>query len=40
LVCEGCNGYKLVEAKTNEWKFPVPPPSEEDIEKYYEQLDN
>lgn len=28
LVCEGCNGYKLVDATTNEWKFPISPPSE------------
>jgi ubiquitin carboxyl-terminal hydrolase 5/13 len=40
LVCEGCNGYKLVAAKTNEWKFPVPPPSPLDIDRYYQQLDS
>jgi uncharacterized UBP type Zn finger protein len=40
LVCEGCNGYKLVDAKSNEWKFPVPSPTQDDIEKYYKQLDN
>jgi ubiquitin carboxyl-terminal hydrolase 5/13 len=39
LVCEGCNGYKLVEAKTNEWKFPVPLPTQAHIDAYYQKLD-
>jgi uncharacterized UBP type Zn finger protein len=28
LVCLGCNGYKNIEQTTNEWKFPVPLPTE------------
>lgn len=40
MVCTGCNGYKINEVKTNEWKFPVPTPTKEDIEKYYQTLEN
>lgn len=40
LVCLGCNGVKEINQKTNEWKFPVPPPSQKDLEVYYANLEN
>ena len=39
LVCGGCNGFKTVETKTNEWKFPILPPSEEQNKNYYQVLE-
>ena len=40
LVCVGCNGIKEINQKTNQWKFPVPPPSEKDLETFYTNLEN
>lgn len=40
LVCQGCQNYKLVDEKTNLWKFPVPPPSKQDIDAFYENVAN
>lgn len=39
LICTGCNGYKLVEQKTNEWKFPVPVPTKQQLEEYAKKLE-
>lgn len=40
LVCTGCSGYKDITEGTNEWKVPVPPPTQKDIDAYYENLAN
>lgn len=39
LVCVQCGNYKLVNEKTNLWKFPVPPPSSKDVEAFYNYLE-
>ena len=28
------------EVKTNEWKFSIPPPTEQDIQNYYNELNH
>ena len=40
LVCQCCGGYKAIKTNTNEWKFPVPPPTEEHIKAFYSKLEN
>lgn len=38
LVCTQCQGYKQVKESTNEWKFPVPPPTQQEVEQFYKNL--
>jgi uncharacterized UBP type Zn finger protein len=40
LVCQSCHNYKLVNEKTNLWKFPVPPPNQSDIDTFNEFVEN
>lgn len=39
LICTECNGYKTIEQTTNEWKFPVPLPTKEQLEEYAKKLE-
>lgn len=32
LICLTCNGVKVNRVKTNEWKFPVPHPTKQQLE--------
>ena len=38
LVCMGCQGVKIIENKTNEWKFPVPHPTQPQLDEFYKTL--
>lgn len=38
LICTKCNGQKHVNEKTNELKFPLPKPTQADLDQYYESL--
>ena len=40
MVCMKCNGIKLVENPSTEFKFPVPSPSKKDIDTFYESLNS
>lgn len=39
LVCVKCNGYKQINEGSNEWKFPVPHPTQQDIDNFNEKFE-
>lgn len=40
LVCVECNGYKLIEQETNQWKFPVPLPTKQQVQLHEAKMKN
>ena len=40
MVCIQWNGYKQINENTNEWKVPVPPPTQADLDIFYHGLEN